>query len=368
MTTNPSVPSQRPNRTAAAPQIGAPPGTLVAPPGAQSITLRVIDYTTDELVERDIDSVAELEEYIERESTSWIDVVGLGDVERMRELGQLFGLSLVVLEDILSLGQGPKFEDHDDYGFVLAALPSGGERLEVEQISLVFGERFVVSFRERDSDCFEPVRERIVQGRKRIRTLGPDYLVYALLDVLVDSYYPVVKGNRMRLEEIEDRLSEGPFDEAVPSIHAIRRELRLLRRVLEPLTVALQRMLRPELDLVSQDTRIYLADCYENSRRQIESIDAHRELGNDLFDLHMSQLSHKLNEVMKVLTIFSALFIPLTFVAGIYGMNFDPAASPWNMPELGWAYGYPTALGAMLLLGGGLIVYFARKGWIGGSR
>jgi len=368
MTTKHSSPTERPNRAAAAPQIGAPPGTLVAPSGARATTLRVIDYNTDELVERDIETVAELKLYLERESTSWIDVVGLGDVSHIREIGELFGLSSVVMEDILTLGQAPKFEDHDSYGFVLADLPSGEGRLEVEQISLVFGERFVVSFREHESDCFEPVRERISQGRKRIRTLGSDYLVYALLDVLVDSFYPVVKGNRMRLEEIEDRLSEGPFDEAVPAIHAIRRELRLLRRVLEPLTVALQRMLRPELELISKDTRIYLADCWENSRRQLESIDAHRELGNDLFDLHMSQLSHKLNEVMKVLTIFSALFIPLTFVAGIYGMNFDPDASRWNMPELSWAYGYPAAIAVMLSLAIGLLIYFVRKGWIGGSR
>ncbi len=367
MTTKPIVSSQRPTRALAAPKIGAPPGTLVAPAGARPTTVRVIDYNTDELLERDIETVAELKDYVERESTSWVDVVGLGDVQRIREIGKLFGLSTVVLEDILTLGQAPKFEDFDVYGFVLADLPSAGERLEVEQISLVFGPRFVVSFRERESDCFDPVRERISNGRKRIRTLGSDYLVYALLDVLVDSYYPVVKGNRMRLEEVEDRLSDGPFDAAVPAIHAIRRELRLLRRILEPMTVALQRMLRPELELVSKDTHIYLADCWENSRRQLEAIDAHRELCNDLFDLHMSQLSHKLNEVMKVLTIFSALFIPLTFVAGLYGMNFDPGVSRWNMPELGMAYGYPAALAAMLVLGIGLVIYFVRKGWIGGS-
>ena len=367
MTTTPIASSARPNRAAAAPTIGAPPGTLITPEGAHRTTLRVIDYTTDDFVEQQIESVADLKEYIERESTSWVDVVGLAGVDVIGELGELFGLSSVVLEDIVTPGQAPKFEDYESYGFVIADLPVGGDRLEVQQVCIVFGERFVVSFRESESDCFDPVLDRISQGRKRIRSLGPAYLVHALLDVIVDSFYPLVKANRTRLEEIEDRLFEGPFDAAVPAIHEIRRELRLLRRVLEPMSIALQRILRPELELVASETRIYFADCWENSRRLLESIDAHRELGNDLLDLHMSQLSHKLNEVMKVLTIFSALFIPLTFVAGIYGMNFDPGASPWNMPELGWAYGYPVAIGVMLVMAGGLFVYFVRKGWIGSS-
>jgi magnesium transporter len=324
-----------------------------------------MDFTRAELLEADVASVTELKSLKEADSVTWINVVGLGSVEPIDELGQLFGVIPLVLEDILNVGQRPKFEDHGSFGFFLSYFVRAGSALDLEQLSVVFGRGFVVTFQEGPEDCFGAVRERIRSERHRIRNQGTAYLTYALVDALVDSIYPLVNDSRERLEEIEDLLFHASMKDADERLHGIRRKLRALRRVVEPTTDAIHQLLRPGLDLVSDDDRVYLADCWDHARRLLDMIDGNRSLANDLVDLHMSQLSNRLNEVMKVLTIFAAIFIPLTFIAGIYGMNFDPDASPWNMPELGWAYGYPAVIGSMVATAAALLYFFKRKGWIG---
>lgn len=354
----------RPERPTGHPKIGTPPGTLIAPPGAHPTTVRVIDYVGDELVERDVSSVEELRAHVESDSVSWIDVVGLANVELVEELGEMLGVGRMVLEDVLNVSQRPKLEHHDTYAYFVSRFVRPGEGLQLEQLSLAFGKQFVVTFQEAPGDCFEAVRERLRQGRKRIRTLGCDYLAYALIDVVIDSYFPVVEGYREYLEEIEDEIVAGKQHGVMGRIHEAKRELRALRRVVWPTTEAVHALMDPELSLVEAETRVYLADCWDHARRLQDSIEGNRELSTDLVDVHLSQQGHRMNEVMKVLTIFAAIFIPLTFIAGIYGMNFD-TASPWNMPELGWAYGYPAALGVMGVVGVALFLYFVRKGWIG---
>lgn len=361
-------PRPRPQRPIAVSRPGAPPGTLLAPPGAHETTIRIIDYIGDELVEREAVTVADLRAHVESKSVSWIDVTGLANAELIGELGSLLGVSRLVLEDVINVGQRSKLENHETFACFISRLVRPGEHLELEQLSLLFGEGFVVTFQERPGDCFEPVRDRLRQGRKRIRGLGCDYLAYALIDALIDSYFPVVDGYRERLEDIEDQIAEGSDTDVMQRIHEIKRDLRALRRFVWPTTEAVHKLLDPELALVTNETREYLADCWDHARRMQDSIESNRELSTDLVDMHLSRLSHRMNEVMQVLTIFAAIFIPLTFVAGIYGMNFDPAVSPWNMPELGWVYGYPAALTLMGVMGVTLFLGFVRKGWIGGRK
>jgi len=357
----------RPKRPVPFARPGSPPGTLVAPLGAHPTSIRIIDYVPDELLEREVTTVAQLREHVESESVSWIDVVGLGNADLISELGALLGVSQLVLEDVLNVGQRAKLENHESFAFFVTSIVHIEEdRLEVEQLSLLFGKGFVVTFQERPGDCFEPVRERLRQGRKRIRSLGCDYLAYALIDVLIDSCFPVVETYREQLEELDDQIAAGTATAPMDDLHVIKRDLRALRRFVWPTGEAVHKLLDPELALVSDETRVYFADCWDHTRRLQDSLDSNRELGTDLADVYLSHLSHRMNEIMKVLTIFAAIFIPLTFVAGIYGMNFDPAASRWNMPELGWAYGYPAALTVMAGIGIGLFLYFVRKGWIGG--
>jgi len=346
---------------------GDSPGSLNAPPDAHPTQIKIIDYDGERLEEHVVEKFDELQRWVESDSVSWIDVVGLADAEEIGELGELLGLSRLVLEDVLHVGQRPKAETQEGQAFVVLRLVRQGEGMEMEQVSLAFGPRFVVTFQEQPGDCFDPVRDRLREGRKRIRSLGCDYLAYALIDALIDAYFPVAEAYRERLEELEDAVMDGTAGEVTERVHALRRDLRALRRILVPTGEAVHRLLDPELDLVAEATRPYLADCYDHARRLLDTIEAASELGKDLFDIYQANLSNRMNEIMKVLTVFAAIFIPLTFVAGFYGMNFDREASPWNMPELGWVYGYPAALGLMLAMAVGLFVYFVRKGWIGGS-
>jgi magnesium transporter len=355
----------RPKRPRAATLVGAPPGTVKAPANAHPTTVRVIDYSGEELTELEATDLSALREHLERNSVTWVDVVGLEDADRIAALGDLLGISRLVLEDVLNVGQRPRMEGGEESVFFVSRLVRFEQTLELEQLSLVFGERFVVTFQERPGDCFDAVRERLRAGRRRIRGNGPDYLAYALIDVMIDSCFPVEERCRESLEEIEDDIVLGAGRDAIGRIHAVKRNVRVLRRIVSATGEAVHGLLNPDVTLVSEPTRPYLADCWDHSRRLADALEADRELSNDLVDLHLAHQGQRLNEIMKVLTIFAALFIPLTFIAGIYGMNFDSAASRWNMPELGWAYGYPAALGAMALVAVALVLYFVRKGWIG---
>jgi magnesium transporter len=242
------------------------------------------------------------------------------------------------------------------------------DQLQTEQVSLFLGERFVLTFQEKPGDCLDCVRDRIRSGTGRIRQAGPDYLAYAVLDAVIDNFFPVLEGAGEYLEELEATVLSNPDEGTVSKIHGIKRQLLRLRRAVWPQREALNSMLREGTSLIAEDTKVYLRDSYDHTIQIIDLLENYREIASGLMDVYLSSVSNRMNEVMKVLTIFAAIFIPLTFIAGIYGMNFDPERSPWNMPELDWYLGYPFALGLMAAVGVGMLVYFRHKGWIGSRR
>ena len=348
--------SDRPRR---APKILHPSADASAYP--TSVTL--IAFGPEAVEERLIAAVEELEPYCKAVGVAWVDVVGLADVERIGRIGALFGLHTLALENVVNVGQQPKAEGYDDHHYVVMKLLHATAELYVEQISIFIGRGFVITVQERPGDVFDGVRERIRKGRSRIRTSGADYLGYALIDSLVDQFFPILEDFGERLEDLEDELVEKPDRGTLHRIHRARRELLSLRRVAWPQREVVNSLERDETGLIQPETKVFLRDCYDHSVQALDIIETYRELAAGMLDVYLSSISNRMNEVMKVLTIMATIFIPLTFIAGIYGMNFDPEASPWNMPELEWAFGYPAALAIMAVVGLGMVYYFRRKGW-----
>lgn len=344
---------------------GSLPGVLIADPRAKKPAIRVLAYGPDELVEHKLIDLAGVRALLHKYPVLWIDVDGLADAETVRALGEMFHLHPLAMEDVLHVFQRPKLEQYGKHFFLVARMASLNENLENEQLSMFLGDDFVLTFQDSlPGDCLDPVRNRIRHALGRIRQFGPDHLVYALLDAVVDGHFPVLEEYGEQLDALEERILEASGSGVVASIHGIKRDLLVLRRSMWPLRDALHSLLRDPIPLVSDETRVYLRDCYDHALRIIEMIETYRELCADLIDLHLSNVNNRMSEVMKVLTVFSAVFIPLTFIVGVYGMNFDTSVSPWNMPELRWRYGYPLAMGAMLLVALALLLFFYRKGWL----
>lgn len=345
---------------------GAPPGTLIPDPEAPAPVIRVMAYGPEECVERQADDVEDISELLGTRPVTWVNVDGLGDLEMLSRIAELFDVHPLVLEDIVHTRQRPKLEEYGSRLFIVARMPDREEGgLLTEQLALLLGEGFVLTFQEREGDCLEPVRARLRNGRGQIRDMGADYLVYALLDAVVDSYFPILEAFGERLEELEDEVVGGGSGQTITHVHDMKQDLLAVRRAIWPLRDVLNALLRDPASLVTPETRIYLRDCYDHAVGLIDLTETYREMGSSLTDLYVSSISNRVNEVMKVLTVMATIFIPLTFITGVYGMNFNTAASPWNMPELDWYFGYPAALGVMLLTAIGLIVYFRRRRWIG---
>jgi magnesium transporter len=352
---------RRPRR----PPPGSSPGTLAGEEDARPPRITAIVYGPEAVEEVEVAGVAELAGLRGRQRVLWVNVDGVGHAPTVREIGALFGLHRLAMEDVVHVPQRPKVEDYGDYLLIVARSPSLTTQVESEQISLVVGGDFLLTFQERAGDPLEPVRTRIREGVGRIRRAGPDYLAYAVLDAVVDHYYPVLETFGERLDELEAAILEADRPSRMGALHALKRELVVLRRALWPKREALNALVRDPHPLVEAETRIYLRDTYDQVIQAIELVESYREMGASLTDLHLSIVGQKTNEIMRVLTVFAAIFIPLTFFAGVYGMNFDPEVSPWNMPELGWRYGYPAALGAMALIAGSMLWFFGRRGWLG---
>jgi len=347
---------------------GVSPGTLVEPEGARAPVVSVIAYDREQLLEQPLEKPADIPALLERFRVVWINVDGLGDAELLDSLGSLLGLHPLALEDVLNTQHRPKVESYPDNLFVVARMARiHDEVLDIEQVSLFLGERFVLSFQERPGDCLDPVRARLRKSGGRARLLGADYLAYALIDAIVDGYFPVLEHYSNRLNDTEDEVVASPENHAIERIHDLKREFQVLRHGIWPLREAL-RELADDMPFITADTRLFLRDCHDHVIQIVDILETYRERAAGLTDLYLSSLSNKMNEVMKVLTIIATIFIPLSFIAGIYGMNFDPGASPFNMPELQWYLGYPFALGIMGLVAAGLLYYFRGKGWIGRKR
>lgn len=344
---------------------GAPPGTLIADPAAPKPTIRVFSYGPDVCEEKTINDVAELKAIVGQRPVTWVNVDGLGDAEVIRKLGEIFALHPLALEDVLQTHQRPKVEQYGELLFIIAREVRLNDRLETEQFSMFLGHNFVLSFGERVGDCFDPIRERIRRKVGKLRDRGSDLLAYALLDSLVDSYFPVLENYGDRLETVEDSIVDHSNRSDLARLHEHKRDLLTLRRAMWPTREALAILAREEHPLISPDTRVFLRDCYDHVVQIIDIVETYREVCSDLMDVYLSAVSYRLNEVMKVLTIISTIFIPLTFLAGVYGMNFHTDAGPLNMPELHWRYGYVAFWAVSTAIAIGLLTLFKHLGWLG---
>ena len=346
---------------------GAAPGTVAVDPHAHATAVDLFGYGPDGYVEEKNVTPERVVECLASWPITWVNVEGLADAGVLRRLADIFRLHPLVREDIVNVHQRPKVESYDDQLFIVTRMMSiaaQGDDVENEQLSIVLGEKFVVTFQDRPGDVLDPVRERIRTGTP-LRRSGPDHLAYALVDAVVDHYFPVLESYGERLEALEEAVTIRPDAIILGKIHQAKRDLLLLRRAAWPQRDALAELSRDSLPLISASTRVYLRDCYDHSVQVIDLLESFREMASALLEIHVSMLSNRLNEVMKVLTIFSTIFIPLTFITSLYGMNFAPDASPWNMPELRWTYGYPLVLLLMVAVAAVTFGYIYRKGWIG---
>jgi len=340
---------------------GASPGTVVALPDEPPPQVRVIAYGPDGVVEEQAASVSGLAALTQRSAVTWVNVDGLGDAAVIQQLGNEFQLHPLALEDVMNPHQRPKVEAYDDHLFIVARSVSLDEHLETEQIALFVGKNYVLTIQEGlPGDCFDPVRERIRKTVGRIRHSGADYLAYALLDAIIDNYFPVLDRYGDMLDDLDEQLMSGGDGESVAQIHKLRSDLSALRRALRPHQEVFNELVREEQERFSERTRLYLRDCLDHVLQIAQTIDHYHEYCSDLRDYHLVTLSHRSNEAMKTLTVIATLFIPLSFVAGLYGMNFQ------HMPELHWVYGYPMALAIMASIGGSLLAWFWRRGWFRG--
>ena len=345
---------------------GTAPGTLAPDPQAIPTTISLIGYGPDELDEHSGVTLDEVRACLDSHAVTWVNVEGLADVDTLAALGTIFGIHPLVLEDVVSVHQRSKVEQYgENVFFVTRMVTYRGEELHAEQVSIFFGNGFLVTFQEGIvGDCFEHVRRRLRAGVDRLRVAGVDYLAYALIDAIVDSMFPVLEAYGEQLELLESHLLERPTAQSMAHIHEAKRDLLALRRIVWPLREAVNSLVRDEHPVITTETRTYLRDAYDHTVQIIDLLETYRELASGLVDLYLSSVSNRMNEVMKVLTIIATIFIPLSFIAGVYGMNFDTRRSPWNMPELEWYLGYPFALGLMLVVAGVLVTHFWRRGWL----
>ncbi len=342
---------------------GSAPGTLVhtGPRKVETVRIRTMDYDAGSFREEEPAEVRDTFRLRDTDTVSWINVDGLHDVELIREVGEHFGLHPLVQEDIVHVGQRPKAEEYDDCVYLVLHMLGYDEAtrsVQDEQISLVLGDGYVLSFQERAGDVFEPVRERLRSGKGRLRTRGADYLAYALMDAVVDGYYSVLERIGDRMEELDMEVVEDPDESTLQRVHAVKREMLVVRRSVWPLRDMLSQLLRMENSRIGEETKVFLRDVYDHAVQVLDTVETLRDLSSGLTDLYVSSVGQRTNEVMKVLTVMASIFIPLTFIAGVYGMNFE------HMPELSVPWAYQALLGVMLVLALGMLWFFRRKGWL----
>ena len=344
---------------------GLSPGTLVVDPAAPAPVVRVVAYGPEELVERDVHDLADTVRLRQRHAVTWVHVEGLGDEHVLQELGRLFGLHRLALEDVANAGQRPKVEQYAEHLYVVNQVAEFFEgRVRDYQLSLFLGKGYVLTFVEGPGTTFAGVLDRLRRAKGKIRASGADYLAYALLDASVDHYFPVLEQFGDRIEVLEEEVMANAAAAQIAAIRILKRDMLKLRRSVWPLREALNTLVRDVTPLISDETRLYLRDVCDHTIQVVDLIENYRELASGLLDTHLSLVSNRMNEVMKVLTIIATIFIPLTFIAGIYGMNFSPEASSWNMPELSWSFGYPACLGLMLSVAVVMVLLFRRKRWL----
>jgi magnesium transporter len=341
---------------------GSAPGTLIVDPQAPKPIMRVMAYGPDGIVEKDIDDPQKVREYLNRWQVTWIHVAGLGDLSVITKLGEIFGIHRLALEDVLNVHQRPKVEQYKNHCYIVLRAVADAEGFVSEQVSLFLGKNFVLSFQERPGKYFNPVVDRVREGKGRTRTAGPDHLAYALIDAIVDGYFPVLEQYGERLETLEEAIVSQPFGRFFEQIHEMRHSLLSLRRSAWPLRETMSTLHREPIPLIDEEERVYLRDCYDHVIQIIDLLENYRDVTSGLMEMYLSSISNRTNETVKVLTVLSAVFIPPTLIAGIYGMNFP------HMPELAWRWGYGFSWVLMILSVLAMMIYFKLKGWIGSRK
>jgi magnesium transporter len=341
---------------------GLPPGTLhvVGEPADQPVLITVIDYDETHFQEKTVDKISECFPFRDTETVTWINVDGLGNPKLIDDLGRCFVIHPLILEDIFNTGQRPKMEDLDGYIYLtlkMLTYLNAEKEIKIEHISMVIGKNFLISFQEDIGDIFDPVRERIRKDG-RIRKFGPDYLAYALIDAIVDNYFSVMEKLEEQVEDLEEELVTNPSPDSLQKISRLKKDMIFLRKSVWPLREMINNLERSESPLIRESTKIYLRDVYDHSIQVIDTLETFRDMVSGMIDIYLSGLSYKMNEIMKVLTLIATIFIPLTFVVGLYGMNFK------NMPEIEWEFGYYSVLIVMAIMVIGMLTYFRRKKWI----
>jgi magnesium transporter len=342
---------------------GLPPGTLIHI-GAQKVRetkITILEYDENQFHEREVKAIEECFIFKDQPTVTWINIDGLHQAEILEKLGECYGLHPLVLEDILNTEQRPKMEDYADYLYVVVKmLHDKGKKgqVEAEQVSLIIGPNFVFSFQESGGDVFEPIRERIRNGKGRVRKMGADYLAYSLLDAIVDYYFVILEKLGDRVEFLEEELVTNPKTQTLQEIHHLKSEMIFLRKAVWPLREVIGALERGESPLIQKATSVYLRDVYDHTIQAIDTVETFRDMVSGMLDIYLSSVSNRLNAVMKVLTIIATVFMPLTFLAGVYGMNFR------HMPELEWKWGYPLIWAVMIGIGAVMLIYFKKRKWL----
>lgn len=349
------------SRPGAAPEASLHPAELT---GARP-TIEVFAYNRNEVIHHTVKAVKEIEPLRDKFPLVWVNVVGLGDADVIRDLGKLFSLHPLALEDVVHAHQRAKVDVYDSSLYIVVREVEQTAPFETDQVSIFLGDGFVLTFQERPRDNFDSIRSQLKQSGSFLRlNCHPDHLVYRLIDAVVDGYFPALEQIGDQLDEIDEQVANHPSPAVFTKVHQLRGDLLLLRRAIWPHREAVNQLVRDPNPRIGDHTRTYLRDVYDHTTQLIDLVETYREICTDMRDFYMSSVSNRMNEIMKVLTIIATIFMPLSFVVGIWGMNFNTEASPWNMPELNWYYGYPMALGVMVAVASGMMVFFYRRGWL----
>jgi magnesium transporter len=339
---------------------GSEPGTLSIEPDALPSRIILIDYESDRAICKKKVTPNALLPYLGTNTVSWMDIQGLGSETILKQVGEIFKLHPLLLEDVVNVPQRPKVEDYNQQLVIIAQMVSATPDemgFESEQVGFVLGDNYLLTFQEDEEDCFDTVRHRIKENQGKVRQKGADYLLYVLLDALIDHYFPVLEDYGDRIENLEDKLVSHPHHNHLQEIYDVRRELLSLRRAIWPLRNVTDLLIRGHYPIINDEVRFYFRDCYDHVIQLLDIVETYRELASSLMDVYLSSMSNRMNEVMQFLTVISTIFIPLTFIAGVYGMNFD------HMPELHWKWSYYVCLMVMGVVAGCLLYFFWKQGW-----
>ena len=344
-------------------KIGLPPGSIVhiGNKRDEKAKITIVDYSEAKFQEKKAKSIGECFPYKDKSTVTWVNVDGVHEMKVIEEIGKYFNLHPLILEDIVDTDQRPKIKDFVNYIFIILKMlyyDKDDNEMKVEQVSLILGKNYVISFQEREGDVFDSIRERIRNNIGRIRKAGADYLVYALIDAIVDNYFIIIEKLGEKIENLEDKVISRPKPANLRVIHKLRRDLIFLRKSVWPLREVISILQRGESSLTLESTNVYFRDVYDHTIQVMDTVETLRDIISGMLDIYLSSASNRMNEIMKMLTIIATIFIPLTFITGIYGMNFQ------NMPEIKWVWGYPIVLLGMLIIGIIMVIYFKRKKWM----